>query len=848
MARRATTALAVAVPWLCVRGARGRFGGLGLVPGVVSSPFTPSRPAFPALFVAGRPVRVSLILARWYAIPCGLCVPRARSGCPSGIPRVPFVCVRACAPAASAPPPPWLVWRPHLARSRCWALVGLFNAVRAPPRVLPRSRAPFGLLGGGGGAGPVSPLPGLGLCFPCGVGPRVWGVPASGGGVGGGAACAPLSPTVRQGGPVERGVALPQPVSLPFRFVLACCLWPRSVWRPCALARVPLPIAAPARAGGWGVEAGPAPASLPGVAAQLGGGGIISPPRWAGGPSPLWLVGRSGAGGTGGGRAVAPHLPPPGEAVCGFLPCPPFRARSGSWGGPGRRVRSAAGGPSWWEGGWGGEGRPVSRPPVGLAGGPGGRGAALRPLVPCLPWAGNNAGVTGDAQIMGGAAPILLQFVVACRPRAWSVRRSFALVWVRPPVATPAGSGGGGGGGARRADPAAPPPPGVAVPPGGGATPPLPRVGWSAGAPAARRPGGEGGGRGGGGAAVPCPPVPGGWSMALVPVPLGTPLGIHIQPGLPGSRGRWVRLGRPPAGQCGGGGGGEVSLPQSALSRFPRVGTEAGRFVCALLGAAVRPRPTASAQSRRSAEANAGVSGRPTGGAWRAAALAAAVASPPWVPRPSRGGLGPPPFRSASAYGPGGRGRGRGRGGGEGGIPSVPPWSPGAAPRLLRGSGPVVLVPGGRPPTGGAHPSPAPLRPPGARPPCRSSLGPPALLAVAARHRPAGGGGGQGWLVLGAATRVSGQRLAGCGAVGLPSRSLPPSCPPLEVARAPSPRRTKGGCGSGGPALLGGASQRPPPPRAHCLGRRGPAVTCAVACVGAGAWAAAGSAGGSASG
>ena len=41
-------------------------GRLGPVPGVLSSPFPPSRPAFPALCVAGRPVRVSLILARWY--------------------------------------------------------------------------------------------------------------------------------------------------------------------------------------------------------------------------------------------------------------------------------------------------------------------------------------------------------------------------------------------------------------------------------------------------------------------------------------------------------------------------------------------------------------------------------------------------------------------------------------------------------------------------------------------------------------------------------------------------------------------------------------------------------------
>ena len=46
-------------------------------------------------------------------------------------------------------PPPWVVWRAHLARSRQWALVGLFHEVRAPPRALPRSLALSGVLGGG---------------------------------------------------------------------------------------------------------------------------------------------------------------------------------------------------------------------------------------------------------------------------------------------------------------------------------------------------------------------------------------------------------------------------------------------------------------------------------------------------------------------------------------------------------------------------------------------------------------------------------------------------------------------------------------------------------------------------
>ena len=139
-------------------------GGFGLVPGVVSPLLPPSRPEYPALRVAGRPVRVSLILARWYAIPCGLCVLRARSGCPSGGPRVSFSCVCARALAVSAPR--WVVWRAHLAWSRHWALVGPFHVVRAPPRVLPRSRAPSGALGGGGGPVPVPPY----LASGCGGG------------------------------------------------------------------------------------------------------------------------------------------------------------------------------------------------------------------------------------------------------------------------------------------------------------------------------------------------------------------------------------------------------------------------------------------------------------------------------------------------------------------------------------------------------------------------------------------------------------------------------------------------------------------------------------------------------
>ena len=73
-------------------------------------------------------------------------------------PRVSSVCV--CARA--------------LARSRCRALVRPFHGVRAPPRVLPRSCALFGVLGGGGRPGPVSPYLAWGCALPVGW-MRAWG-------------------------------------------------------------------------------------------------------------------------------------------------------------------------------------------------------------------------------------------------------------------------------------------------------------------------------------------------------------------------------------------------------------------------------------------------------------------------------------------------------------------------------------------------------------------------------------------------------------------------------------------------------------------------------------------------
>ena len=276
MALCATTAFAVAVPRLCVRGARGRFGGFRPVPGVVSLSFPPPRPACSALHVAGRPVRVSLTLARWYAIPRGLCVPRAWSGCPSGSHRVSLSCVCARALAASAPPPlggvacaprvvPALGAGRAVPRGPCpsacpapvpcsvWRALGGAVRSRFPPTWLGVVGVAAGRPRGGcvlplrGASGVMrSPFPdcpptgrAVGVRDPrvVGAGVRVWGpcsVPSAGtpcggcaprggsvafmrrgAGWGGGGACAVPPGCAAGGGPVGRGVALPHSVPLP---------------------------------------------------------------------------------------------------------------------------------------------------------------------------------------------------------------------------------------------------------------------------------------------------------------------------------------------------------------------------------------------------------------------------------------------------------------------------------------------------------------------------------------------------------------------------------------------------------------------------------------------------------
>ena len=271
MALCATTALAGAVPRPCVRGARGRFGGVRAGTWCCVSPvslFLPpvSRAACGGPSSPGVPYPRSLVRhsTRSVRSACSVRMPFWLS------PRALCMCVRSRSRGVRSPLP-WVVWRAHIARSWHWALVGPFHVVHAPPRVLPPSLALSGVPGGRR-SGPGSPLLGLGLwgwrkgvpgggAFHCCEGRLGSGAPPPptvrplGGLLGSaihvlwaracrcggptlfpwsarpvGAACrgagpwrscaggggrAPCPPVVRPGGSVGRGVALPRSVPLP---------------------------------------------------------------------------------------------------------------------------------------------------------------------------------------------------------------------------------------------------------------------------------------------------------------------------------------------------------------------------------------------------------------------------------------------------------------------------------------------------------------------------------------------------------------------------------------------------------------------------------------------------------
>ena len=391
----------------------------------------------------------------------------------------------------------------------------------------------------------------------------------------------------------------------------------------------------------------------------------------------------------------------------------------------------------------------------------------------------------GHGRVIGGAASILFWRAAVRRPQAWSARCSGALVWARLSAATPAGAGGWGRWGARCAGPAASPPPAARFLLEEGGRP----LGSEGAGGRSCGPQAGGGGAGGG-----HPPAPSGVGLPSVVSGL-PPRGALLPWGLPGGRGRRARSGRPPMGECGRGGGGGGGNPPAPVraSAFPGPASEGAALFAPSWAPLVRRRPAA---------------GRACGRLPR-----------PWCPgaAASSGGVRGRCFLGLplSALGP------EGEGGGEVGGGPLVPWR---RPLTADGGRPGGAGPGGQPSAGGSHSSPAPLYlelDPRAGPRSGPSFPSPSHAA----GRP------------GAAVRVSGQRLAGCGAVGSPPRSLSPPSLPRGVARAPPSRRIVGGAWAGGPSS---------PP--HLLVSAVWAVTCAAACVGAGAVAGAGCAGGSASG
>ena len=430
-------------------------------------------PALPALRVAGRPVRVFLTLARRYAIQGGLCVPRARSGCPSGIPRVPFACVCARAPAASAPFPP-----PRVGVARQPRVVPVQSASRAVPcgprpSALPAS-APCAVLLAWGGErpGPFPPIPSSGSCAPPWAGLCVRSRPAPGGwGRGGRPVCRPPS-GARPGGLEGRGVPLPRSVPLPpLGGHQSRCHQRRSVHggRRCHTVPVHVRVLTPYAVRGmpmcagaglpacpghrgsrqvavWGpVAHGPngAPPRVP--PPSLGGRGACSPGPAGGlkGRRPLGLPQASRGlerGEEGGGRGVAPLFlaaplrspgpvprrlrggglrsrPRPPPTAGGTAPrVPPCRVLGrGCLASPGAG-RGLAG--HWWVsllgGGGGRRAAPLRGHGWGAPGGGGGGSLCLGPSL-CLPRAGTKAGHIGVAKPMEGVAPILQRLVSACR-------------------------------------------------------------------------------------------------------------------------------------------------------------------------------------------------------------------------------------------------------------------------------------------------------------------------------------------------------------------------------------------------------------------------------------------------
>ena len=245
-----------------------------------------------------------------------------------------------------------------------------------------------------------------------------------------------------------------------------------------------------------------------------------------------------------GGRPAVPY--PACPLVVGAFP-PGVRVRSGSRGRPVHRVRPA------WRGGGGGAARePLPRGPH-----------QTKALPSPPPGVGYIAGVTGDPLVMGGAAPILLWIVAACRPSD-VVRASLRRAGAGSPVSRDLrGRWRRGALGRAACGSSCVHPPRVAVPSGGGGASPA-----SGGAEGRRLCGPQAGGgaRGGGGGAAPRLPAP-----LPCPVSASHPLSPARPPGVysccGGCRAAVGVGGGPVARQwvsaAGGGGGGRQGVISS---------------------------------------------------------------------------------------------------------------------------------------------------------------------------------------------------------------------------------------------------------------------------------------------
>ena len=384
MAQRASTALAGAVPLLCVCGARGRFGGLGPVPGVVSLPCPPSRPACPALCVAGRPVPVSLtpLAGTPFHAVCAF-----RELGPVALLVVPACPLRVCALALPRRPLP----SPLGGVACAPRVVPALGAGRAVPRGLCPSACPAPVpcsvwRAWGGAAWSRFPPTWLGVVSPPWGGAGAFLCRGAGWGSGEGAS-APRSPFVRPGGPVGREVALARSVPLPsLGRQQSGCHWRCSGHGGCgphtAEVRARPPSLGAVGVASWRVGAGSLVPRAPCGSRRLGRGGraVLRPPLGrrgligGRGDHPLCLRGVGAgappawgpAGGAGGGVAPRPPCAPSEARPAVPYPGPPLVFGASP---RGLRVRSGVAGPprapgaACLAGGGGVRGGPWTAPP-----------------------------------------------------------------------------------------------------------------------------------------------------------------------------------------------------------------------------------------------------------------------------------------------------------------------------------------------------------------------------------------------------------------------------------------------------------------------------------------------------